>query len=423
MEKIKFQVETARILEILSKEIYDSPYAMLRENVQNAYDAVLMRITKEKLPKDTGLVDVNIVANEVTVTDNGIGMTETELRNNYWMAGASGKKTELALTSGVIGTFGIGAMANFGVCSKLIVETRSRESLETLISTAIREDLSISEECIRLDKRTEDRQPGTKITATLDDSNPLTLEGATRYLEEYIKYIPIKIKVNGLNLSCKDYRNELLPKKEDLYWCSSRQVHLGDSYTNVETMFDKRTSRANVIITEITNQGNKIQGEVIFDPELRSFGRIKELFWSRPDTGKRYLQVGGIANLSILTPTAGRDAISRDSIAFVQDILRIAEWEVSQQISKTEYAARKNIQFMQYVESNREYDLASRITIDIKPEETPVELGKVINHIKNRVTHYYSGTDRRRIKTFSSDGEPLLLLSQSNPETNPRAVH
>ena len=44
LNKIKFQVETKRILEILSNEIYDSPYALLRENIQNAYDAVLMRL-------------------------------------------------------------------------------------------------------------------------------------------------------------------------------------------------------------------------------------------------------------------------------------------------------------------------------------------------------------------------------------------
>ena len=37
-ERISFEVETERILQILSEEIYDSPKAFLRENVQNAYD-------------------------------------------------------------------------------------------------------------------------------------------------------------------------------------------------------------------------------------------------------------------------------------------------------------------------------------------------------------------------------------------------
>ncbi len=43
MEKIKFQIEINRVLDVLSKEIYDTPYALLRENIQNAYDAILMR--------------------------------------------------------------------------------------------------------------------------------------------------------------------------------------------------------------------------------------------------------------------------------------------------------------------------------------------------------------------------------------------
>ena len=82
IEKIKFQVETKRILEILSSEIYDSPYALLRENIQNAYDAILMRITEENSSYDKGEIGVNIGASEIAITDYGIGMNESELRKN-----------------------------------------------------------------------------------------------------------------------------------------------------------------------------------------------------------------------------------------------------------------------------------------------------------------------------------------------------
>ena len=47
-DRIAFEVETSRVLEILSKEIYDSPLAMLRENVQNSYDAILMRASLQR---------------------------------------------------------------------------------------------------------------------------------------------------------------------------------------------------------------------------------------------------------------------------------------------------------------------------------------------------------------------------------------
>src|SRR5438093_5344332 len=145
-DKITFEVETARVLEILSKEIYDSPLALLRENVQNAYDATLMRCTVEGADVRESTIEIKLEPFKLTSTDHGIGMLEEVLRNNFWKAGSSGKKSDLARKSGVIGTFGIGAMANFGVCTTLRVETRALGSDLTLVSTAKRANLSISKE-------------------------------------------------------------------------------------------------------------------------------------------------------------------------------------------------------------------------------------------------------------------------------------
>ena len=46
MGRLNFQIEIKSVLEILSNDIYDSPYALLRENIQNGYDAILMRIAE-----------------------------------------------------------------------------------------------------------------------------------------------------------------------------------------------------------------------------------------------------------------------------------------------------------------------------------------------------------------------------------------
>src|SRR3989442_2320391 len=105
-ERIAFDVETSRILQILSSEIYDSPKALLRENVQNAYDAILMRCTAQNLPLEGRKIQITIDASTISVSDDGIGMTDDVLRTNFWKAGSSGKKSELAQRSGVIGTFG-----------------------------------------------------------------------------------------------------------------------------------------------------------------------------------------------------------------------------------------------------------------------------------------------------------------------------
>lgn len=95
-ERIPFDVETSRILDFLTSEIYDSPKAFLRENVQNAYDAILMRCTAEGLPVAERSIEITVDGGRLTVRDDGIGMTEQVLKENFWKAGSSGKKSELA---------------------------------------------------------------------------------------------------------------------------------------------------------------------------------------------------------------------------------------------------------------------------------------------------------------------------------------
>jgi molecular chaperone HtpG len=93
MSQIPFLVETARILEILSKQIYDSPYAMVRENVQNAYDAILMRAKREGRPASEFAIEITASAERIEIVDNGIGMSETVLRENFWRAGSRARTT------------------------------------------------------------------------------------------------------------------------------------------------------------------------------------------------------------------------------------------------------------------------------------------------------------------------------------------
>ena len=83
-ERIAFNVETSRVLEILASEIYDSPYAFLRENVQNAYDAILMRCHGQNLRLEDRRIEITVNDGSLTVFDDGIGMDEEVLRSNFW---------------------------------------------------------------------------------------------------------------------------------------------------------------------------------------------------------------------------------------------------------------------------------------------------------------------------------------------------
>ena len=147
---IPYHVEINRIIELLASQIYQTPLALLRENCQNAFDAVLERIWLD--PQfESPEITINITSSRIQVSDNGIGMTPEDLRSHYWRAGSSGKNNPQSRAAGVVGTFGIGAMANFGVASELIVTTESWKTGQRTKSSVERERLSATEPCISIE--------------------------------------------------------------------------------------------------------------------------------------------------------------------------------------------------------------------------------------------------------------------------------
>ena len=144
------EVDLERILPLLAREIYTSPFAFLRENVQNAVDAIRMQRYRESQVgrHEKHEITITLAGNRLSITDTGIGMTREDLSNLFWSIGKSGKHTLEAKSAGVVGTFGIGGMANFGVCSRLEVTTKTRSADRAIISFAERSQLSARDDCV-----------------------------------------------------------------------------------------------------------------------------------------------------------------------------------------------------------------------------------------------------------------------------------
>ena len=87
---IPYHVEINRIIELLAAQIYQSPLALLRENCQNAFDAVLERMWWDPQFENPE-IRVEIAPGRIQVSDNGIGMSPVDLESHYWRAGSSGK--------------------------------------------------------------------------------------------------------------------------------------------------------------------------------------------------------------------------------------------------------------------------------------------------------------------------------------------
>lgn len=134
-----FQTEVKQLLHLMIHSLYSNKEIFLRELVSNASDACdKLRFeaiaNPELLTEDSDLrirLSYDSDAKTITISDNGIGMSEDEVINNLGTIARSGTKEFFSKLSGdqqkdtqLIGQFGVGFYSSFIVADEVIVRTR-----------------------------------------------------------------------------------------------------------------------------------------------------------------------------------------------------------------------------------------------------------------------------------------------------------
>ena len=145
IKKGGISVETAHIFPIIKKWLYSEKDIFLREIVSNATDAVTKLCRLSSLGQYDGgderyavKVILDKDAKTLTVSDNGIGMTEEELEKYICSIALSGaldfiqKYDENNQNNGIIGHFGLGFYSSFMVSDTVELVTRSFTSDKAL---------------------------------------------------------------------------------------------------------------------------------------------------------------------------------------------------------------------------------------------------------------------------------------------------
>lgn len=416
---MKLKVDIKKIIKLLAKDIYDSPYALLRENLQNAYDAVLMRQSIDHT-YTAPCIRMYIRSGQVVITDNGIGMTKEVVENNYWKAGSSGKNNEMARRAGVVGTFGIGAMANFGVCDRLEVSTRYYDSDETITTGLEIEKISLEEDCIATEIQEDSALPvGTTVTATLSPGIVLSEDDARTYLLPYIQYVSIPVFLNDKPISQKDYVSGTMLCGDATIQCSDSFQCDGYQYTIRLVARTHTNGQMSIYITDISHLGVNIKGDIVLIQNGGTVFGLRNGFGLAPMGLASPFRWGGVANLADLVPTAGRDSLTRESISLISSIIASAEKNAVMMMSKL-VVCDLNREFLAYVYQHRNMTtaLASKITIRREPSGDRICLGDVQRQMDHRDVRYYPGSDETIIRTFANESSYLLVLSNDSIRKN-----
>jgi molecular chaperone HtpG len=409
---MKYQIEITKVLEILSTKIYDSPFALLRENVQNAYDAVLLRNYRFQGTFEPR-IDVKITDKLVEVHDNGIGMTEDDLRNHFWRAGASGKNNSEAISAGVVGTFGIGGLANFGICQKLVVTTESAINGSRTRCQADKDTLSLENDCILIEKLDSTQAPGTLVSAFLPENRSINIEEATKYLREFVEHVPIPVYINGELVSTKNLE-ESCSIPDGKVW-SQEVKEAKTDYLQADVKF--LIAEFGIIWLELKNmilQGNKLNGRVLLKQGVGQIMAFRSGFGlARTGVYSTY-SFGGVADLKILQPTAGRDALTNASVQVIQAIVNSAEQIIAPIIAESPYTDM-NTSFMSWVSQKGKFELLGNLKVSLLPNGKRVTL-KEIKELSEKIPiNYYNGSSDSVAKELSSEDAQLIHISRSNP--------
>ena len=196
-------VDTEHIFPIIKKWLYSEKDIFLREIVSNAADAItkLRRLTSLGIREGTDenyriTVSVDKDAKTLTVSDNGIGMTEEELTKYICSIALSGavdfiQKYENQSDNsknGIIGHFGLGFYSAFMVSSSVEVNTKSytdAPAVHWVCSENGEYEISVSDK--------EDR--GTEVIMHISDSEGeyLVPSKLRAMLEKYCSFMPVDI--------------------------------------------------------------------------------------------------------------------------------------------------------------------------------------------------------------------------------------
>ncbi len=218
----QFKTESKRILDLMINSIYTNKEIFLREIISNASDAIdklkFISLTDTSISQDFNiLIEIDKENRTLTVTDNGIGMTDKDLEKNLGTIAQSGtlafKKENADKTDKeLIGQFGVGFYSAFMVADKIEVYTKAYGSDVAFKWTSKgAEGYTI--------EQTEKDGLGTKIVMTLkaDTEDYKYTDFLTEYkvsalIKQYSDYIRYPIQMMMVHTEVKEGSPEDKPE-------------------------------------------------------------------------------------------------------------------------------------------------------------------------------------------------------------------
>ena len=206
----KFGVSTGNLFPIIKKFLYSDHEIFLREIVSNAVDAsqkMKVLASNGEFKGELGELKVRVKADKaagtLTVSDNGIGMTEEEVEKYINQIAFSGAEEFMNKykdnAAAIIGHFGLGFYSSFMVSDRVEIVTKSYKEGAKAVKWSCEGNPEYTLE------ETEKAERGTDIIMYISEEEKDFLEDSkvNELLTKYCKFLPIEI-ISGKKKEWKD---------------------------------------------------------------------------------------------------------------------------------------------------------------------------------------------------------------------------
>jgi len=240
IKKGGISVETGHIFPIIKKWLYSDKDIFLREIVSNASDAVtkykrLISLGEASDTEASFRIDVKLdkEAGTLTVSDNGIGMTEEELEKYICNIALSGAldfiqkyEGQDETGNGIIGHFGLGFYSSFMVSDKVEILTKSytgAPAVHWVCNEAGEYEIDAAEKdgC------------GTDIIMHINDGEDyLNIDKIREILDKYCAFMPVEIYLTDESAEKKPEDEEKPINETTPLWLKPASECTADDYKN-----------------------------------------------------------------------------------------------------------------------------------------------------------------------------------------------
>jgi molecular chaperone HtpG len=414
-------VEFGAVLNLLGDKLYSNSHVFIRENVQNAIDALRLMELDER-PNDLKKVEVTYTKGTVVIEDWGIGMTEEDVANFYWNIGKSSKKTKDAQKLKVIGQFGIGAFANFGVCSKVEL-TSWRKGSNKNYSKVLKSDLEKNHTDYHINDVSTIDHYGTIVKATLV-KNP-SLKDVKAYLKKFVCYLDEEIFFNGEIISTKKLPSLPLHNATKLVHSSINK----DELYKLDLTYYKENDEGEVFIDILGKTNDKyIKGWLSTNKGNLDIYHNSFLISSNFNISWHVnsIDFSGIIDTDMLSPNAAREGLDTDSEEVLSNMLLDISKNMLETLSNKSFIY-SNVRVVSYIsdgDSKKLKNHIEQVSAPVYGRKKPLRLKEIVDIHKNMESEVLI-VDSQEIPLplrSSGKGQDVVIVQLSGLETDHKRI-